>query len=63
MIVFYFKNKENIKIRHIIGTPYEISLFKANLIVEPTAIVPLIVKCMIYLDHTFMNGKKVCRAK
>lgn len=58
MLVFYFKNKENIKIRHIIGTPYAIVyailLFKSNLMVAPIAIVPLIVICMIYLDHKFM---------
>lgn len=58
MIIFYIKNKENIKIRHIVGTPYAIVyailLFKSNLMVAPVAIVPLIVICMIYLDHKFM---------
>ncbi|WP_066892772.1 methyl-accepting chemotaxis protein [Clostridium nigeriense] len=58
MLIFYFRNKENIKIRHIVGTPYAIVyailLFKSNLVVAPIAIVPLIVICMIYLDHKFM---------
>lgn len=58
MIIFYFKNRDNIKIRHIVGTPYAIVyailLFKSNLIVAPIAIVPLIVICMIYMDYKFM---------
>lgn len=58
MLVFYFKNKENVKIRHIIGTPYAIVyailLFKSSLMVVPIAIVPLIVISMIYLDYKFM---------
>ncbi|GAA0826050.1 methyl-accepting chemotaxis protein [Clostridium tertium] len=58
MVIFYFKDKDNIKIRHIVGTPYAIVyailLFKSNLMVAPVAIVPLIVICMIYLDHKFM---------
>lgn len=58
MVIFYFKNKDNIKIRHIVGTPYAIVyailLFKSDLMVAPVAIVPLIVICMIYLDHKFM---------
>lgn len=58
MVIFYFKNKDNIKIRHIVGTPYAIvyaiMLFKTDLIVAPISIVPLIVICMIYLDYKFM---------
>lgn len=58
MLIYYLKNKENVKVRHIVGTPYAIVyailLFKSNLVVAPIAIVPLIVICMIYLDYKFM---------
>ncbi|GAA0085153.1 methyl-accepting chemotaxis protein [Clostridium sp. MB05] len=58
MIIFYLKNKSNVKIRHIAVTPYAvvyaITLFASDLAVAPIAIIPLIVICMVYLDEKFM---------
>lgn len=58
MVIFYLRNKDNIKIRHIVGTPYAIVyailLFKSDLTVAPISIIPLIVISMIYLDYKFM---------
>ena len=58
MFFRYLKDKNNIKIRHIVGTPYAVvyglTLFTTNSIVAPIAIVPLIVICMVYLDEKYL---------
>ncbi|AYE35510.1 methyl-accepting chemotaxis protein [Clostridium septicum] len=58
MFFRYLKDKNNIKIRHIVGTPYAVvyglTLFATNSIVAPITIVPLIVICMVYLDEKYL---------
>lgn len=58
MIFKYIQDRNNIKIRHIVGTPYAvvyaITLFATNSIVAPVTIVPLIVICMVYLDEQYL---------
>ncbi|GAB6170451.1 methyl-accepting chemotaxis protein [Clostridium carnis] len=58
LIMMYFKDKGNVKVRHIIGTPYAIvyaiTLFGTNSVIAPITIIPLIVICMVYLDHKYM---------
>ena len=58
MLVAYRKDHKNIKIRHIVATPfailYAISLFGTDSLAAPIIITELIVMSMIYLDSKFI---------
>lgn len=58
MLIFYFRKKDNIKIRYLIGIPfaltYAISLFATKSVSAPILIIPLYAIASCYLDTKYL---------